>query len=314
MEKIEFLHRPVLLQEALDGLNIKADGIYVDGTFGRGGHCGAILKRLGPKGRVIAIDKDPDAIKSGLAQFGQDPRFSIYQGSFTRLKAIVEGLNLKGSISGVLLDLGVSSPQLDDPLRGFSFLKEGPLNMRMDQDTSQSAAEFVNTASETQLREVFWDFGEERFARQIARAIVAARAEKAIETTGELAAIVKEAHPRWERDKHPATRVFQAIRIFINGELDELPQCLEQAVEVLEIGGRLAVISFHSLEDRIVKRFMRQASNEPLELKRLPIQVSQWIPRLRCEGRARVPSQAEIEQNPRARSAVLRVAEKMKVV
>lgn len=304
-------HRPVLLNEVLEGLAIKADGIYIDATFGRGGHSRAILAQLGPKGRLLAIDKDPQAVASGQQLAGLDPRFSMHQGSFANLKMLAQEAGIVGQVDGLLMDLGVSSPQLDDPLRGFSFLRDGPLDMRMDTSSGVDAATWLHKVKESELVTVLKEYGEERFAKRIANAIVTARQQEAITRTGQLAAIVKAANPKWEIGKHPATRSFQAIRIFINSELLELQSCLGQALDVLAIGGHLAVISFHSLEDRIVKRFIREQAQGSAELKRFAIPDSQLAIRLRALSRAVLPSSEEVDQNPRARSAVLRIAEKL---
>lgn len=303
-------HRPVLLQEVLEALMMKADGIYVDGTFGRGGHSRAILQCLGPQGRLIAIDKDPAAIEVGRNEFSADRRFSIHRGSFAMLERMLgqEGVN---KVDGILLDLGVSSPQLDDPNRGFSFYHDGPLDMRMDPESGRSAAEWLARAPEQEIAQILKEYGEERYAKRVARAIVKARREAPIVTTGKLAEIVAVANPRWEPGKHPATRSFQAIRIFINRELDDLRSGLEQAVELLTKGGRLAVISFHSLEDRIVKRFMQREARGGDLPPDLPLTQAQLAVRLRPVGKAIRAGAQEVEQNPRARSAMLRVAERV---
>ncbi|QSN60915.1 16S rRNA (cytosine(1402)-N(4))-methyltransferase RsmH [Caballeronia sp. M1242] len=305
-------HRTVLLKEAVDGLITRADGIYIDGTFGRGGHSRAVLQRLGEAGRLIAFDKDPLAIAT--AQQIQDPRFSIVHDSFAALRsaAIERGIE---RVSGVLLDLGVSSPQVDDPERGFSFRAEGPLDMRMDPTRGESAAEWLARATVQEMTEVIRDYGEERFAFQIAKALVARRAESdrlgPLVSTRELAEIVGHVVKTREKGKDPATRTFQAIRIHINQELAELQVVLESALSLLEQGGRLVVISFHSLEDRIVKRFMQAQSSAPAVDRRLPIRaVDLPSPPLRIVGRV-FPSDAEVADNPRARSAVMRIAERI---
>ena len=308
------MHRPVLFEEVLAALAIRPDGIYVDGTFGRGGHAGAILERLGPEGRLLAIDKDPQAVAAAEARFGADPRFTIAQGSFTQLGHLVKEREQQletGGVDGVLLDLGVSSPQLDDPERGFSFRHDGDLDMRMDPSTGQSAAEWLAHAEEYDIRRVLRDYGEEKFAKRIAYAIVNTREETPITTTSQLAALIAEASPVHERGKDPATRSFQAIRIFINGELEDLTQCLPQALDVLKPGGRLAVISFHSLEDRIVKRLLRKEAKGDEFPPDLPIPQSALSPRIKLVGKAKRASAQEIAANPRARSAVLRVAERL---
>ena len=307
----EFVHHPVLLEEALVALDLKPDGMYVDATFGRGGHAAAILQRLGPQGRLLAIDKDPDAIAAARERFADEPRFSIFHGSFAELGAAVDVAGVRGQVDGLLLDLGVSSPQLDDASRGFSFMRDGPLDMRMDISRGLSAAQWLAQAGEGEISRVLKELGEERFAKRIARAIVATRQENPIETTRQLAKLVTEAIPRWEPDKNPATRSFQAIRIFINSELDDIRDCMDQVVEVLAVGGRLAVISFHSLEDRIVKRFMRDEARGDDFPVGLPVTVDQLQPTLRVVGKAVKPTPGEVDENPRARSAVLRIAEKM---
>ena len=307
----EFTHQPVLLAEVLEGLVIRTDGVYVDGTFGRGGHAGAILGRLGPAGRLLALDKDPAAVQSALEQYGSDTRFEIEQGTFTMLERLVEQREWKGRVNGVLLDLGVSSPQLDDPSRGFGFSDDGLLDMRMDPAVGISAAEWLEGAGEAEIEQVLRRFGEERFARRIARRIVQMRATRAVRTTRQLAELIAAAVPVRERHKHPATRSFQAIRIFINHELEELQSVLEQVPDVLALHGRLAVISFHSLEDRIVKRFIRREYRGEVPPAGLPVAPVEHRPRLRPLGRAVRAGTAEVARNPRARSAVLRLAERL---
>lgn len=303
-------HRPVLLSEVLEGLAVRLEGIYIDGTFGRGGHAAAILDRLGADGRLYAIDKDPDAVQAGMDRFGRDARFRIQRGTFAMLGQLARELGIAGRVSGVLLDLGVSSPQLDDPARGFSFLKDGPLDMRMDPEHGQSAAQWLAQAGEAEITQTLFEFGEERFARRIAQAIVRERTERPIATTQQLAELIARAAPSRERHKHPATRSFQALRIQVNQELRDLETALEQVVDVLAPGGRLAVISFHSLEDRMVKRFLRRESRgEELPLD-LPITGGPKPGRLRLIGKAVRAGDAELAANPRARSAVLRVAER----
>jgi len=306
-----FEHRPVLFDEVLEALNIRAEGIYLDGTFGRGGHSAAILERLNENGRLLAMDKDPQAVAVAQQRFADDPRFSIVRGSYTMLGQEVEQRGWKGKVDGILLDLGVSSPQLDDPSRGFSFRHDGPLDMRMDPESGVSAAEWLNVAKEAEIARVLKEYGEERFAKRIARAIVHEREHSPITTTARLAKIVAEANPKWERDKHPATRSFQAIRIYINGELEELEQVLEQSVEVLAPGGRLAIISFHSLEDRRVKRFIRDEARGGDFPPGLPVTDAQLNRRLRAVGKDIRAGEAELALNPRSRSAVLRVAERL---
>ncbi len=305
-------HKPVLFDEVLDGLQIRADGIYLDGTFGRGGHSAGIMAQLGDKGRLLATDKDPQAIATAEQRFGGDERFDIVRGSFTMLAEEAEKRGWHGKVDGILLDLGVSSPQLDDASRGFSFMNDGPLDMRMDPESGMSASEWLASAKQSEIAEVLKEYGEERFAKRIAGAIVKACEEKGpIATTAELSKIVKEANPKWERDKHPATRSFQAIRIYINRELDDLDAFLQQAVDLLAPGGRLAIISFHSLEDRRVKRFIREQAKGDDFPPDLPVLDSQLNRRLKAVGKAIRASSVEVAENPRARSAVLRVAEKV---
>lgn len=292
----------------MEALAIKSEGIYIDCTFGRGGHSRGILQRLGPAGRLVAIDRDPQAVAEAREQLGREPRFSIEHAAFSSIGDVARAHQVLGRVDGVLLDLGVSSPQLDDRSRGFSFLAEGPLDMRMDPDAGPSAADWLARAEEREIADVLWRFGEERYSRRIARAIVACRKAAPIQTTRQLAELIAEASPSRERHKHPATRAFQAIRIFINRELEELERCLRQIPEILAAFGRLAVISFHSLEDRMVKRFIRNESGRGVA-PRLPI--AQPEPRLRGLGRPIRPSKTEVERNPRARSAVLRVAERL---
>jgi len=305
-------HQPVLLTEAIEGLAIQSAGVYIDGTFGRGGHTRAILEQLSDQGRVLAMDKDPEAIQSGQAQFGKDARFQMKQASFAKLSEFVEAQGLTGQIQGVLLDLGLSSPQLDDPARGFSFMHDGPLDMRMDPDSGEDAATWLMHVPEQALATVLKAYGEERYARRIARAIVAARMETPIQTTRQLAELIAKTVPSREKHKHPATRSFQAIRIAVNRELEDLKSCLKQCLDVLAIGGRLVVISFHSLEDRIVKQFIREYSKGDRGLpSKLPIKAAAFKPRLQAIGKAIKPSEEEINFNVRARSAVLRIAEKV---
>lgn len=302
-------HVTVLLHEAVAALDIHAEGTYVDCTFGRGGHSRAILERLGAHGRLIAFDRDAEA-EAAAAQL-DDPRFTFVRAQFSALKNVVAQFALP-FVDGVLLDLGISSPQIDQAERGFSFRLDGPLDMRMDVNHGLSAAQWLADVEESDLREVLKRYGEERFAKQIARAIVAARAQKSIETTRELAEIVSAAMPRKEPGQDPATRTFQAIRIFLNGELDELALTLPQTLEVLAPGGRLVVISFHSLEDRIVKRFMRTAAQSDDLPAKLPVRHADvYAPKMRMIAKALRPTAEEILANPRARSAVMRVAERM---
>jgi 16S rRNA (cytosine1402-N4)-methyltransferase len=305
------LHRPVLLDEVRDALRIKQDGLYVDGTFGRGGHAAAILEGLHARGRLLAFDKDPEALAFAADRFNNESRLILRRGSFGNLGSVVTELGWQGKVDGILLDLGVSSPQLDDASRGFSFLNEGPLDMRMDPQSGVCASGWLADASAEEIADVLWRYGEERHSRRIARAIVAARASTPVHTTRQLAALIAAAVPGRERKKHPATRSFQAIRIFINQELQELEAVLPQAVEALATAGRLAVISFHSLEDRMVKRFMRDEQRGPQLPPDLPVVPPTFRPRLRPVGKPVYASEAEVRANPRARSAVLRVAERV---
>lgn len=306
-------HVPVLLEEAVDALSIRSDGLYVDATFGRGGHSRRILEKLGGDGRLVALDRDLAAVNA--ASDIKDERFQIVHRHFSALKDVLAELGLD-QVSGILLDLGISSPQIDESERGFSFRFDGPLDMRMDQSRGRTAAEFLAGVSEQDLKEVIKNYGEERFAKQVARAIVAARAGgRPLATTGDLAKIVADAVPKTEPGQDPATRTFQAIRIFLNQELQELSLVLPQCVDALVPGGRLAVISFHSLEDRIVKRFMRGEQNRDDLPVRFPVRAKDLPqPRLRVIGRAVRPSDDEIRRNPRSRSAILRIAERTAVV
>jgi 16S rRNA (cytosine1402-N4)-methyltransferase len=304
-------HRPVLLEECVEALAVRPDGCYVDGTFGRGGHSRAILARLGPAGRLLGLDRDPEALAAGQELADQDPRFSMERGRFAELGAVAERAGLSGRIHGILLDIGVSSPQLDDPARGFSFSADGPLDMRMDPDSGESAAEWLAVASEAEIARVLRELGEERFAGRIARALVQARLQAPIRSTRALATLCEAAVPTREPGKHPATRSFQAIRIHINRELEELATCLAQVCDLLAAGGRLAVISFHSLEDRIVKRFIRDQARGERFPRGVPVTAAEAHPRLRPIGRAIHASTAEVAANPRSRSAVLRVAERL---
>jgi 16S rRNA (cytosine1402-N4)-methyltransferase len=302
-------HEPVLCEEAVAALNIQASGIYVDATFGRGGHARAILKRLGSDGRLLALDRDPQAVAAARQQFAEETRLAMLHGPFSTLGRAVDERGWRGRVNGILFDLGVSSPQLDDPARGFSFRTEGPLDMRMDTTRGESAADWLSRAEEREIADVLHELGEERFARRIARAIVRVRAETPILTTKQLAEVVAAAVPTRERSKDPATRSFQAIRLHVNRELDELRATLPQAMEALAPRGRLVVISFHSLEDRIVKQFMR-AQQKGKELPPdLPVRHAEIQPRLNVIGKALRASADEVKRNPRARSAVLRVAE-----
>ncbi|HIQ41350.1 Ribosomal RNA small subunit methyltransferase H [Pseudomonas sp. THAF187a] len=314
MTDTNYRHITVLLDEAVEGLAVRGDGCYMDGTFGRGGHSRLILQKLGPDGRLLGFDKDPLAIATGEALAAEDGRFVVVQRSFAELgeEAVVRGLD--GQVSGILLDLGVSSPQLDDPERGFSFLNDGPLDMRMNPDAGVSAADWIARADEDEIARVFKDYGEERFAKRMARAVVQRRVEQPFTRTADLAKVLTEANPAWEKGKNPATRAFQGIRIFVNNELGDLERGLEAALESLEVGGRLVVISFHSLEDRIVKQFMkRQAKGEADKLPRdLPIIPKAFEPRLKLIGKPVYASDEELKANPRSRSAVMRIAEKLR--
>lgn len=303
-------HRPVLLDPVVEALHIAPDGIYIDATFGRGGHSRAILARLGPAGRLLAIDKDAAALQS-VAELSGDNRFEAKQGSFAALGVWVAERGWRGRVAGILMDLGVSSPQLDDPARGFSFRGEGPLDMRMDQRAGITAAQWLATAPVDEISRVLWEYGEERYARRIANRIVQVREQEPVTTTGQLAELIAQAVPGRERHKHPATRSFQAIRIHVNHELDDLKAVLPACVDALAPGGRLAVISFHSLEDRIVKRFMRDAHRGPAVPPGLPVAPPAYRPTLRVIGPVVEPDAAEISANPRARSARLRVAERL---
>lgn len=307
-------HVTVLLDEAVAALAVRPDGRYLDGTFGRGGHSRLLLRQLGPDGCLLGFDKDPLAIATGQALAAEDGRFVVVQRSFAELGAEVSQRGWTGTLSGVLLDLGVSSPQLDDPERGFSFLNDGPLDMRMDPSRGISAAEWIATANEEDIARVLKEYGEERFARRMARAVVLRRSERPFERTADLAQVLTVANPAWEKGKNPATRAFQGLRIFINNELGDLEVGLEAALEALEIGGRLVVISFHSLEDRIVKQFMRRhAKGEADTMPRdLPIIPEKFVPRLKLLGKPQYASADEVKANPRSRSAVMRVAEKLR--
>jgi 16S rRNA (cytosine1402-N4)-methyltransferase len=301
-------HRAVLLAEAVEALRIRPDGVYADATFGRGGHSTAILARLSQRGRLIALDRDPEAVRA--AQSIRDPRFSIRHARFSELAQVLRESST-GPLDGVLFDLGVSSPQLQTPERGFSFRADAPLDMRMDPTRGESAAEWLARATEAELRGVIKEYGEERFAGPIAKAIAGARARGGIRTTGELAGVVAAAVRTRERGQDPATRTFQALRIHVNQELEELSLALPQARDALAPGGRLVVISFHSLEDRIVKRFLRDEARPQLP-ERLPVKATEMPqPRLTLVGRPVRPAAAEVNANPRARSAVMRVAERL---
>ena len=301
------LHLPVLYAQVMEALRVTRDGVYLDGTFGRGGHARGVLERLGPNGRLLLMDKDPEAIAQAEREFGGDARVAIRRGSFADLALWPE---TAAGLDGVLFDLGVSSPQLDVAGRGFSFAKDGPLDMRMDPDAGASAAQWLATAGRDEIADVLWTYGEERMSRRIAGAIITQREQAPIATTGELAALIARVVGRGDGDRHPATRSFQAIRIHINRELDDLERGLEAAFRALRPQGRLAVISFHSLEDRIVKRFIAARARPPAANRRLP-QLGVFVPSLREIGGAQRADAEELRANPRSRSAVLRVAERL---
>jgi 16S rRNA (cytosine1402-N4)-methyltransferase len=311
VEEIAGVHAAVLLPQVLAALNIKAGGTYMDATYGRGGHAGAILEKLIANGRLICLDRDPEAVAAARARFSTDPRFSIFLAPFSSLAAIADQVQPGLKVDGILFDLGVSSPQIDDAARGFSFMQDGPLDMRMSAGEGISAADVVNGAPLDELIRIFREFGEERHAPRIARAIVADRRKKPFERTVELAELITRVARSTERHKHPATRVFQALRIVVNGELQELETALDAALERLAPSGRLAVISFHSLEDRMVKQFMRRHSlADPMYagLPNIPVHAR---PKLRLVGKAIAADDNEISLNPRSRSAHLRVAERL---
>lgn len=305
-------HVPVLLGPVIDGLGIRENGCYVDATFGRGGHSSELLQRLGSDGRLIGIDRDPEAIAAAPTSLLADPRFELVRGECAQLEAIVDERGLVGSVDGILLDLGVSSPQLDEARRGFSFMRDGPLDMRMDPDSGTSARDWLAAVDERTLIHVLRKYGEETHARKYARVIMERRDKSPIETTFDLAsAITDTVYPRQTRSKkHPATKTFQAIRIVVNAELEQLEAVLEQSVTILRQGGRLCVISFHSLEDRIVKRFMRDESKEPEQYRGMPNIPQEFLPKLRGIGKAISASAKEIQENRRSRSSRLRVAER----
>lgn len=305
------VHESVLLQQAVDALLVNSSGNYFDCTFGRGGHSRQILSNLDTGGNLFALDRDPDAVKVGATLAYEDQRLEVHYGNYTALRVIAWLHAVSGNVNGVLFDLGVSSPQLDDSSRGFSFTHDGPLDMRMDTTTGQTASDWINTAMEAEIADILWRYGEERFSRRMAKAVVKERAKHPITTTLQLAEIIKHANPAWEKNKHPATRAFQAIRIYINNELDSLTEGLEQALDVLTVGGRLVVISFHSLEDKIVKKFISLQTKGDNFPRGLPVRHSELKPRLKVIGKPVRVSDAEIRMNPRSRSAVLRVAEKI---
>lgn len=304
-------HQPVLLEKAVEALHIQPDGIYIDATFGRGGHSRAILNQLSADGRLLGLDRDPAAVNAGNALAATDPRFAIEYATFSQLSSVIHSRLWQGKVDGILMDIGVSSPQLDEAERGFSFQHDGPLDMRMDPTTGMSAAEWLATAEMDEIATVIKTLGEERYGKRIAGAIVETREHTSITTTRQLAELIDKASPTRDKFKHPATRTFQAIRIYINRELEELSSALQQALDVLSVGGRLAVISFHSLEDRIVKRFFRdQAKGDDLPAH-FPVTADQLNPRLQIIGKVIKADADELAVNVRARSAVLRVAEKL---
>lgn len=304
-------HQSVLLHESVEALITDVNGFYVDGTFGRGGHSREVLLRLSEDAQLMAVDKDEQAIAEADKQFSDEKRFSIRHGSFSQLNQWLVEIEKLGKVNGILLDLGVSSPQLDEAHRGFSFMQDGPLDMRMNRTKGETAAEWINSASQEDIARVLKEYGEERFSKRIARAIVDHRQEQPFATTHELSKVVTEANPAWEKGKHPATRAFQAIRIHINDELSDLDVILEQALAALAVGGRLVVISFHSLEDRRVKRFIRQQVQGDRLPMGVPVRDEQLNKRLRSIGKAVKAGANELSHNPRARSAVMRVAEKI---
>ena len=304
------MHQTVLLREAVDALVTTASGVYVDGTFGRGGHSQEILSRLDGEGRLLGVDKDPAAQAVGEGLAASEARFEFFHGSFAELPRQLHSLGIE-ALDGILLDLGVSSPQLDVAERGFSFTQDGPLDMRMDTSRGETAAEWLAHAGADEIAGVLKEYGEERFARRIAAAIVAARGEEAIVTTGHLARVVSEANPRWEKHKHPATRSFQAIRIKVNRELEDLQALLDVALDLLRIGGRLVVISFHSLEDRLVKRYMRNMARGEQIPAGVPVMDSALNRRMKIIGKAVKAGADEVAKNQRSRSAIMRVAEKI---
>ena len=304
------MHQTVLLREAVEALVTAPSGVYVDGTFGRGGHSRLVLGSLDAQGSLLGVDKDPLACEHAAQLQQEDGRFSFYHGSFADLPAQLKALGID-ELDGILLDLGVSSPQLDEADRGFSFTHDGPLDMRMDSSRGETAAQWLAHAEVDAIAAVLKEYGEERFSRRIAAAIVAAREDQPIVSTGRLAQVVSEANPRWEKHKHPATRAFQAIRIKVNRELEDLRELLSASLDMLRLGGRLVVISFHSLEDRMVKRFMRDMARGEDIPHGVPIRDSALNRRMKVVGKAVRPSAAEVADNPRARSAIMRVAEKI---
>ncbi len=307
----ELQHETVLLESAVVALLGSPSGVYVDCTFGRGGHSQRILQSLNSDGRLMAFDKDPQAVAVARDRFGTDPRFTIVQSSFAQLREAIQAAGLEGKIAGVLLDLGVSSPQLDDAQRGFSFTNDGPLDMRMNPEEGLSAAQWLAVAGEQEIANVIYRYGEEKFSRRMARAIVEQRQVAPITGTLQLAEIIKHANPAWEKHKHPATRAFQAIRIYINRELEDLQSVLGQALDMLQGGGRLVVISFHSLEDRIVKQFISEQARGDDYPPGVPVQHADLNPRLKKIGKPVKADAQEVADNPRSRSAIMRIAEKL---
>ena len=304
-------HIPVLLHEAINALLIDADGLYVDGTFGRGGHTKELLNHLSGKGRIIGFDKDPVAIDLGKVVFKFEKRLELIHESFSKLHLVLKKRGNLGDVSGVLLDLGVSSPQFDQGDRGFSFLHDGPLDMRMNNSKGMTAAQWIAESDQDELIKIFKTYGEEKFAVPIAKNIIQKRLQEPIETTHQLASIVSEAHPRWKRGQHPATKIFQAIRIHINNELEDLDVLLKNVLKILKIGGKLVVISFHSLEDRKVKQFIREKEKGPVLPKGIPIRDIGHKILLRSVGKSIKPSGLNIQENKRSRSAIMRVAERV---
>jgi len=306
-------HIPVLKQEVIEALNIKQQGVYLDATLGRAGHASAICSLLGKQGRLIAIDRDPEAVKIGRQLFADDKRVTILHGRFADMDSLLQEAGLPDKLDGILLDLGVSSPQLDDAERGFSFMRDGELDMRMDTSAGINARQWLADVEEKELANVIFRLGEERFSRRIARVIVEARVEQAITATRQLALLVAQAIPKKDKHKHPATRTFQAIRLYINQELEQLSEALPKAMQLLNVGAHMVVISFHSLEDRIVKRFIREHSKGKQLPRNIPLRQDDYQPPLKAIGKAIKPSTEETRRNPRARSAVLRVAERTEV-
>ncbi len=303
-------HIPVLKREAVSALNVQSGGVYLDATLGRGGHSEEIAKRMGESGKLICLDRDPRAIELGKKKFQSDSRIEVLQGEFSRMSELLSNFTKISKVDGILMDLGVSSPQLDQAERGFSFMRDGELDMRMDPTKGESAAQWLARVEESDLVKVLFELGEEKFARRIANAIVVTRESQVIDSTLQLANIIEQSVPKKDKHKHPATRTFQAIRLHINQELVEVSSALPQAVELLNEGGRLAVISFHSLEDRIVKRFIRKLSTPNLPPKNIPVSAEAYLTPLKAVGKAIKPSKQEVNDNPRSRSSVLRVAER----